>query len=29
MSQALSPATNRRYGMARVARAWRLSRATV
>jgi putative transposase len=29
MSQALSPATGRRYGRARVARAWRLSRATV
>lgn len=29
MSQAVSPATGRRYGMARVARTWRLSRATL
>ena len=29
MSRGLSPATGRRYGLARVARAWRLSRATV
>ena len=29
MSQALSPAMGRRYGLARVARVWRLSRATV
>ncbi len=29
MSQVLSPATDRPYGLARVARVWRLSRATV
>jgi transposase InsO family protein len=29
VSQALSPATGRCYGLARVARVWRLSRATV
>ena len=29
MSEALSPATGRTYGLARVARVWRLSRATV
>jgi len=29
MSQAVSPATGRRYGLARVARTWRLSRATL
>ena len=29
MSQALSPATGRSYGLARVARVWQLSRATV
>ena len=29
MSQALSPSTGRRYGLARVARIWRVSRATV
>lgn len=29
MSQAVSPATGRCYGMARVARVWRLSRATL
>ena len=29
MSQALSPATARAYGLARVARVWRLSRATL
>ena len=29
MSQALSPATGRAYGLARVARVWHLSRATV
>ena len=29
MSQALSPATGRCYGLARVARVWQLSRATV
>jgi putative transposase len=29
MSQALSPATSRAYGLTRVARVWRLSRATV
>ena len=29
MSQTLSPATGLRYGLARVARVWRLSRATV
>jgi putative transposase len=29
MSQAISPATGRAYGLARVARVWRLSRATV
>ena len=29
MSQALSPATGRRYGLARGARVWRFSRATV
>ena len=29
MSQALSPAMGRRYGLARVARVWRVSRATV
>ncbi len=29
MSQALSPATGRGYGLARVARVWQLSRATV
>jgi putative transposase len=29
MSAAASPVTGRRYGLARVARAWRLSRATV
>ena len=29
MSQALSPATGRAYGLARVARVWRVSRATV
>ena len=29
MSQALSPAMGRRYGLARVARVWRMSRATV
>jgi putative transposase len=29
VSQALSPATGRAYGLARVARVWRLSRATV
>ena len=29
MSQAVSPATGRAYGLARVARVWRLSRATV
>jgi putative transposase len=29
VSQAISPAAGRRYGLARVARVWRLSRATV
>ena len=29
MSQALSPAMGRRYGLARVARVWRMSRATL
>jgi len=29
MSRSLSPATGRRYGLARVARTWHLSRATV
>ena len=29
MSQTLSPATGLRYGLARVARVWRLSRATL
>jgi putative transposase len=29
MSDAVSPVTGRRYGMVRVARAWRLSRATI
>ena len=29
MSQAVSPATGRTYGLARVARVWQLSRATV
>ena len=29
MSRALSPATGRAYGLARVARVWRLPRATV
>src|SRR3954449_12658053 len=29
MGQAVSPAIGRRYGLARVARVWRLSRATV
>src|SRR4051794_7739472 len=29
MSPAISPATGRAYGLARVARVWRLSRATV
>jgi putative transposase len=29
MSRAVSPATGRPYGLARVARAWRLSRATI
>ena len=29
MSRAASPATGRRYGLAKVARVWRLSRATV
>jgi putative transposase len=29
VSQALSPATGRRYGLARVTRVWRLSRATI
>ena len=29
MSQALSPATGHAYGLARVARVWRLSRATI
>ena len=29
MSQVLSPATGRAYGLARVARVWRLSRATL
>jgi transposase InsO family protein len=29
VSQAVSPATGRRYGMARVARVWRLSRAAI
>src|SRR4051812_49851075 len=29
MSPAISPATGRTYGLARVARVWRLSRATV
>ena len=29
MSQAVSPTTGRRYGLALVARIWRLSRATV
>src|SRR4051794_32243505 len=29
VSQAISPATGRRYGTARVTRVWRLSRATV
>jgi hypothetical protein len=29
MSRAASPATGRPYGLARVARVWRLSRATV
>ena len=29
MSRAISPATGRAYGLARVARVWRLSRATV
>src|SRR5918998_35136 len=29
VSQALSPATGRGYGLARVARVWQLSRATV
>ena len=29
MSQVLSPATGRAYGLARVARVWHLSRATV
>jgi hypothetical protein len=29
VSQAVSPATGRAYGLARVARVWRLSRATV
>src|SRR3712207_9029911 len=29
MSQAISPATSRAYGLARVARVWHLSRATV
>ena len=29
MSRAVSPATNRPYGVLRVARAWSMSRATV
>ena len=29
MSQVISPATGRAYGLAKVARVWRLSRATV
>src|SRR5215210_413037 len=29
VSRALSPATGRAYGLARVARVWRLSRATL
>ena len=29
MSQTVSPATSRAYGLARVARVWRRSRATV
>ena len=29
MSQVVSPTTGRRYGLALVARTWRLSRATV
>ena len=29
MSQALSPSLARRYGLARVARAWKISRASV
>ena len=29
MSQAVSPATGRAYGLARVTRVWHLSRATV
>ena len=29
MSQVISPATGRAYGLARVARVWHLSRATV
>ena len=29
MSRAASPATGRPYGLARVARVWRLSRAVV
>ncbi|MFC7478083.1 IS3 family transposase, partial [Dankookia sp. GCM10030260] len=29
MSRAISPATSHAYGLARVARVWRLSRATV
>lgn len=29
MSQAISPSVNRRYGLARVARCWRISRATL
>ena len=29
MSQAVSPATGRSYGLARVARVWRVPRATV
>ncbi|GGC57421.1 hypothetical protein GCM10011504_39650 [Siccirubricoccus deserti] len=29
MSRTISPATSRAYGLAKVARVWRLSRATV
>jgi putative transposase len=29
MSQTVSPTTGRSYGLARIARVWRLSRATV